>query len=333
MSAEARMEAVYRRAVQASYPRKWRAKCGEELIGVFLDVAVAENRTRATLSDLVNIFGNGCAARFLLFVGKVRPRSRDRVSTLATMLGASMSVMMLMLGEWGPWVRSGSLRWRPTGAGFSERLVELGPFVTLSAAIYLVWIGVFVATVLQRSAARRQLLILAVLTSLIAPLCSWIGGVVAPPPVVSAVLVLAAVLALTGNPTRSIQQLRLLRCGTPLLSAGVLALTVLQLPGQAIFFYNARSVVAIDSHSISHGFGLTLALGTAILATAAIRRHWVILPSGLALPLMAQLFMPTILSDQHLHTVTISGLAVALVAALWTRWHNKRTAEPLLLTA
>lgn len=152
MSPTTRMEETYRAAVRASYPRQWRAESGEELIGVFLDVAAAERRNRVTVLDLANIFVSGTAARFLLIVGKVEPRARDRVSTLATMLGTSMAVLMLLLGEWGPWVRAGSLRWRPTGAGFSERLVELGPFVTLSAATYIVWIAVFVATVLQRSA-------------------------------------------------------------------------------------------------------------------------------------------------------------------------------------
>jgi hypothetical protein len=333
MSPQARMEETYRRAVRASYPRQWRAESGEELIGVFLDVAAAERRTRATVLDLVNILLSGTAARFLLIVGKVGPRVRDRVSTLATMLGASMAVLMLLLGEWGPWVRAGSLRWRPTGAGFSERLVELGPFVTLSAAAYVVWIAVFVATVLQRSAARRQLLILAVLTSVLLPLSSWIGGVMAPPPVVSVVMVLAAVLALAGNATRTVHQLRLARWGTPLLSAGLLAVTVFQLPGRAIFFYNARSVVAVDSHSISYSVGLALVLGTATLAAPAIRRHWAVALSILALPLMAQLFMPRMLSAHDLHTLTIAVLVTSPIAGLWLRWHHRRTAAPVLQPA
>jgi hypothetical protein len=333
MSPQARMEEAYRRAVRASYPRRWSAERGEELIGVFLDVAAAKQRTKATVPDLANIFVNGIAARFLLVVGRVGPRARDRVSTLATMLGASMAVMMLLLGEWGPWVRAGSLRWRPTGAGFSERLVEMGPFVTLSAAAYVVWIGVFVATVLQRSGVRRQLLILAVLASALAPLCSWAGGVMGPPPVVSMVLVLAAVLALVGNPTRSIQQLRLAGWGTPLLSAGLLALTVFQLPGQAIFFYNARSVVAIDSHSISYGMGLAILLGATVLAVPALRLHWAVLVTGLALPSMAQLLMPNILTAPDLHTVTITCLVAAPVATFWTRWYNHRAPEPVLQPA
>jgi hypothetical protein len=319
------MEATYRKAVVASYPRQWLAERGEELIGVFLDVAAREQRTKATCLDLANIFANGMAARFLLIVGKVAPQARDRVSTLATILGTSMAVMMLLLGEWGPWVRAGSLRWRPTGEGFAERLVDLGPFVTLSAAAYIVWIGVFAATVLQRSAARRQLLILAVLTSVLAPVCSWIGGVMAPPPVVSTVSVLAAVLALTGNAARSIHQLRLVGWGSPLLSAGLLALTVFQLPGQAIFFYNARSVFAVDSQSISQGIGLALLTCTAMLAAPRFRRHWAVLLAWLALPLLARLFMANILTAQDLHTITITCFVVAPIAALWLRWYNRRS--------
>ncbi|MET3923205.1 hypothetical protein [Arthrobacter sp. UYEF20] len=333
MRPEARMEETYRAAVRASYPRQWRAESGEELIGVFLEVAAAEQRSRATVLDLANILVSGTAARLLLIVGKVGPRARDRVSTLATMLGTSMAVLMLLLGEWGPWVRAGSLRWRPTEAGFSERLVELGPFVTLSAATYIVWIAVFVATVLQRSAARRQLLILAVLTSILLPLSSWIGGVMAPPPVVSVAMVLAAVLALAGNATRTVHQLRLGRWGTPLLTAGLLAVTVFQLPGQAIFFYNARSVVAVDSHSISYAVGLALILGTAALTAPAICRHWAVALSILALPLMAQFFLPRILSAQDLRTLTIAVLVTAPIAALWMRWHHRRTVAPALQPA
>lgn len=333
MSPEARMEETYRKAVRASYPRQWHTESGEELIGVFLDVAAAEQRTRATILDLANIFVSGTAARLLLIVGKVGPQARDRASTLATMLGTSMATLMLLLGEWGPWVRAGSLRWRPTGAGFSERLVEMGPFVTLSAATYIVWIAVFAATVLQRSAARRQLLILAVLTSVLLPLSSWIGGVMAPPPVVAVAMVLAAVLALAGNATRTVHQLRLARWGTPLLTAGLLAVTVFQLPGRAIFFYNARSVVAVDSHSISYSIGLALILGTAILTAPAIRRHWAVALSILALPLMAQLFLPRTLSAQDLQTLTITVLVTAPIAALWMRWHHRRPLASELQTA
>lgn len=324
MSPHARMEATYRRAVRASYPRQWRAESGEELIGVFLDVAAAEQRTKATILDLANILFSGLTARFLVIVGKVAPQARDRVSALATMLGTSMAVMMLLLGEWGPWVRAGSLRWRPTGAGFSERLLELGPFVTLSAAAYVMWIAVFVATVLQRSAARRHLLVLAALASVLLPLCSWVAGVMAPPPIVSVVMALASVLALSGNATRTIHQLRLARWGTPLLATGLLAVTVAQLPGQAIFFYNARSVVAVDSHSISYSLGMALVLGTAILAVPAIRRHWTLALSLLMLPVIAQLFLPRLLTALDLHTLTITVLVTAPIVALLLRWHHRR---------
>lgn len=103
--------------------------------------------------------------------------------------------------------------------------------------------------------------------------------------------------------------------------------------GRAIFFYNARSVVAVDSHSISYAVGLALILGTATLAAPAIRRHWAVALSMLALPLMAQLFLPRILSAQDLQMLTIAVLVTSPIAALWMRWHHRRTVAPALQQA
>lgn len=155
----------------------------------------------------------------------------------------------------------------------------------------------------------------------------------APPPVVSVAMVLAAVLALAGNATRTVHQLRLARWGTPLLTAGLLAVTVFQLPGRAIFFYNARSVVAVDAHSISYSVGLGLILGATALAAPAIRRHWAVALSILAFPLMAQLFLPRILSAQDFQALTIAVLVTSPIAALWVRWHYRRPVAPALQRA
>lgn len=317
------LEKTYRLA-QSAYPKGWRAEHGEALVGTLLDIADAEHRQKASFGELVNIISNGLGVRALVLTGRIAPVARDRIAVAATVIGTSFATLMLFLGEVGPWVRPGSLIWRPTGAGVSERLVEFGPFVTLTSLVYLTWMAVFLATVARRPGLRRGLLWAVVAVSALAPLYSWLWGVMAAPVLVSAVAIVCALLALAGNPTRTGPRFRFVLVGTPATAAAVLCMMVQQIPGQALFFYNARSVYPIDSQTISWGLGLGLLLVSAPLAVRPPRRHWPVMAAVFASPIVAKLLLPVTLTDDVYTSAAVLMVLLAPVAGVLTwRWNRK----------
>jgi hypothetical protein len=316
------LEKTYRRA-QAAYPKRWRAEHGEALVGILMDIADAEHRQKASIGELVNIISNGLGVRALALTGHIAPAARDRIAVAATVIGTSFAALMLFLGEVGPWIRPGSLIWRPTGAGVSEKLVEFGPFVTLTSLVYLTWMAVFVATVARRPGLRRGLLWAVIAVSALAPLYSWLWGVMSAPVLVSTVAIACALLALAGNPNLTGPRFRFVLFGTPAAAVALLFIMVHQIPGRALFFYNARSVYPIDSQTISWGLGLGLLLISATLAVRPHHRHWPVTAAVAASPIVAKLLLPfTLTGDVYTSAAVLMVILAPVAGVLTWKWNR-----------
>ncbi|MCQ1994286.1 hypothetical protein [Arthrobacter sp. zg-Y1171] len=259
-----KLEATYTRALGA-YPRRWRREQGEELIGVLLYVARSEHRTKATPAELLNLVGNGLATRGLELLGSVGRRRRNGIAFTATVLATYLALTLTLLGEWGPWVRPGTLRWRPTGEGFGEAFLAAGPFTTAAAAVYLALLAGFVAALAGRHSLRRTLHLSAAVAAPLIPLSGAVAGILAPPLTPMLVLSGLALLALIGNPAASASRHVLLGAVTAGVSLAGLWLAVSRLSGgAALFFYDAASVLAVDARS------LTLAAAALMLAVGMV---------------------------------------------------------------
>jgi hypothetical protein len=194
MSDASALESRYRRAVRA-YPAPWRAKHGEELIGVMLDVAAAEGRTKPAIRELAHLVLHGAGARVNRVLSVIPPRRRDRIAAIGTIAGTAVALVLMVLGELGRWLLPNTY----TSAGES-----FGPFTTPAAIIFLLVIGAFLALAAGRHAMTKVLhgLIIAASICLLVMLGAADPGI----PVrrlVFAFFTATSLLALLGTPTRT----------------------------------------------------------------------------------------------------------------------------------
>lgn len=138
MSAE--LERSYRRAL-GWYPRSWREKNADVVVGTLLDVADAEHRTRPRRGELANLAASGISARLGVML---EPRARNAISTIALATGAAYPLAYFAFQLWSPLssAHAPDAFWR----GFN-------PIVNPGLLIAAVWL---VALVLALFAAPRQ---------------------------------------------------------------------------------------------------------------------------------------------------------------------------------
>lgn len=326
----AQLESTYRRAV-AVYPRSWREEQGEELVGVLLDVAAGQDRTKARIGELANVVGLGLATRCSFAFGRISAARRDTIAGTATVLVTYLAVALLLLGEWGPWIRPGSLRWRPTGEGFSERVANFGPFTSLAALVCLGVLAAFLAVVFSRPRVHRSIMLIVAVLSAVLPAVSGMAHVLAPPPPVMFIVAGLALLTLTGRPGRSRPRRYWIAVGAPLLSAVGLALAVRSIPGKALFFYNATSVVSVDSQSLAFGTGLMMLTALAVLAAQGM---WFPVACALAcatLPYTARLLLSIPVTAEDFRLVVIASAVLAVPVAITAFWQGQRIRSPAKL--
>ncbi|MCQ1999895.1 hypothetical protein [Arthrobacter zhaoxinii] len=309
-----KLEATYTRALGA-YPRRWRREQGEELIGVLLYVARSEQRTKATPAELFNLVGNGLATRGLELLGSVGRRRRNGIAFTATVLATYLALTLTVLGEWGPWVRPGTLRWRPTGEGFGEAFLAAGPFTTAAAAVYLALLAGFVAALAGRSQLRRTLHLSAAATAPLIPLSGAVTGILAPPLTPMLVLSGLALLALIGNPAASASRRVLLAAVTAGASLAGLLLAVSRLAGgSALFFYDATSVLAVDARSLTLAAAALMLTVGMVLVSGTRLIPWTAGLAVAAVPLLVRLW-----SGDSLET-WLAGAGLAGPAAAHWEW-------------
>ncbi|WP_104103850.1 hypothetical protein [Arthrobacter sp. 08Y14] len=334
------LEITYQRALSA-YPRRWREEQGDEFIGVLLDVARSEHRSTPTASELLNIVGSGLMARAMHLLGRVSRTRRSVLAFTATVLTFYLAVTMMLLGEWGPWVRPGTLRWRPTGQGFTEQALPLGPFTTGASLIYLLLIAAFICTLLQRTALRRSLFLSAAAGAPLVSLAGQLTGTLAPPLHTMLTLSFLAIVALAGTPAATRPGRVLLTAAAVCFTSGGAALAVFRLSGeQALFFYNPLSVAAVDAHTLTLA-ATALMLAVAVLLLSTTRQlPWTTIVVVLFAPAIALLWsgplagyalvLPPGQSGlwQWNTPLLISALSAGAITALILRPFKKKTLRP-----
>jgi hypothetical protein len=186
------LEARYRRAL-AWYPREWRAKNADAVVGTLLDEAEASGRPRPRLGDLLDLAVSGVRTRFAR-MPFVTSGARDRLATLAFGIGAALMTIMLVGTEFTPWAPD-ALR---------ESVGSFGPFRSAAVIINMMWVVAFVLTLANRRSWSRVILMLTVPASIAAilfinqsPGLYW-----RPPATVLTFVMVLAILAASGRPVR-----------------------------------------------------------------------------------------------------------------------------------
>lgn len=247
------LESSYRRALLA-YPRSWRKRNGDEMLGVLMDAAEQERRTVASTSELFNLIGAGLTTRCERILGGMPAQARDNVSCMALTIASIFAAIMLVLGELGRWFRYNS--YAPGPGLFAS-------FTTPAALTYVLVLAAFGAAVLGLSGLRRILLGLSILTAVTTPLMSSaINGVVSVSWPVLAVFIGGSILSLVGDPVHTATLRRVLTIGAPL-GALILGFTsYLQGGGAQRFFYPGGAAMSAEILSLAGGSLLVAGLLT-----------------------------------------------------------------------
>jgi hypothetical protein len=319
------LEDSYRRALRA-YPASWRVRYEDEFIGVMLDVAESQQRTRPTRTELLDLVLRGITTQVLTIVGKVAPaRRRDRVSAAATIIASSLAVIMMALGELGRWFRWNS---------YTTADAVFGPFTSAAATIYLPVIASFIALAFGRQGLRKLLLLLALLACLAMPvLTNPTNDAAVVGWHVPAVFAVASVVALGGNPIRSQALARTVFRATPILAMLLTCTSYLQGGGAQKTFYGSE-LVLFDSLRLTRSAAEILLLATVLLLSNRKLLPWTVLVGVIAMYFpMTRLFMmlggnPALgLIGIHPGTILAICCLVAPIAA-WIAWKRPRIEFP-----
>ncbi|WP_139346823.1 hypothetical protein [Sinomonas mesophila] len=269
------LEVGYRRALRA-YPRSWRARYGDEFVGVLLDIAESRQRTHPTSAELVAVVFHGLIARISLLLGMVAPAERrDRVAAAATIILTALAAIMMVLGEVGRWFRSNSYT-------LADGLY--GPFTTAASNIYLLAMAAFGALVIGREGFRKLLLGLTVLACLATPLLTDTAhAAVAVHWFIPAVFATGSLLALIGRPARNRKLTKIVVWATPVVTVLLTLTSYLQGGGSQRTFYGHSLMPVVDALTLSRSAAEILALTTAVLLASRKLLPWVVLLSVAAL--------------------------------------------------
>lgn len=147
------LERRYRRAL-GWYPRGWREKNADVVVGTLLDVADAEHRIRPRRGELAGLAASGISTRLGVLL---EPRARDAISTIALATGAAYPLAYFAFQLWSPL----------STAHAPDALARgFNPLVNPSLLVAALWL---IALVLALVAApRRQVLLPAVALAILA---------------------------------------------------------------------------------------------------------------------------------------------------------------------
>lgn len=315
------LESIYRRALTA-YPRSWRARYGEEIIGVMLDIAENQQRTRPQMTEMTNLVFHGITARIVQVVTKIAPaRRRNRVAAAATILSTALAVTMMVLGELGRWFRWNS---------YTQADGLFGPFTTVASVIYLLVIASFTALAMGWEGTRRLLLGLVIVACFTMPFLPQSGqGAVVVSWYVPASFAIASIFALSGNPARTQVLKRTVLAATPITSVFLTATSYLQGGGSQKTFYGTDHVI-FDQLSLTRSVAEILALSTIILLANRKLLPWAILVGGIALHHPLSNLLLLVGGDAAIGLVGIQPdkiLAICCIAAplaAWVAWKRPR---------
>ena len=280
MSETTPLESRYRQALRA-YPAQWRAKHGEELLGVMLDVAADEGRLRPTASELLHLTWHGTYARVNRLLSILPRRRRDRLAAVGSVAGTALALAMMVLGELGRWFRWNS---------YTLADAPFGRLTTPASVVFLLVIAAFAATALGLRAAGKALYAAAAATSTALAIALVATDPTIPVhPVVFVFFTAASLLALLGNPTRTAALRALVLYASPALGVFLTLISYLQGGGSQRTFWGGP--YTINDFTLAM-YSLALLTLAALLAAAGRKsRPWaclILIPLA-SLPVAAML--------------------------------------------
>ena len=156
------LESRYRSALRW-YPKEWRVKNEDAVVGTLLDVAEDDARAQPSRGELANLRNSGLSVR-LGFVGRRVPKDvREHAAILTFGLGVAISAAGIVFGGW-TWDYAGK-SYHQVWSGFAL-LQNLGS----GQVIYVVWVAAFVTALFSLRRTTTVLLLTSIPVSIVWPL-------------------------------------------------------------------------------------------------------------------------------------------------------------------
>ncbi|GAA4265308.1 hypothetical protein [Frondihabitans peucedani] len=140
------LDETYRRLLRW-YPRSWRARNGDVLLGTLLGVAEAQGRSLPARGEAASIRVHGSSARLDLLV---EPAVRNAASTVALTLGAGLAAASFVMGTWVPW--------GTRGPGLSAYPSSAASLLNPSLVLAVLWLAALALAVGRRWLVGRVVL-------------------------------------------------------------------------------------------------------------------------------------------------------------------------------
>jgi hypothetical protein len=187
------LEQQYRRTLR-SYPPSWRVQNEDAIIGTLLDVAEGENRTRARISEQLNLTVNGLLTRVGIFVPV---GVREGVATVALATGTAFGIFYFVFFDWSPWTVARRATLMPENQNF-------GPFVNPGVIVCGLWAVAFIVALAGKHTFTRIIMVLVIVTVVAIPFVNQLPfvGWAGPSSTNLGFFGLLAALSLTGTPRR-----------------------------------------------------------------------------------------------------------------------------------
>ncbi|MGH3713945.1 MAG: hypothetical protein ACRDT4_10870 [Micromonosporaceae bacterium] len=178
-----RLARRYRTLLRA-YPKSYRERRGEEILGTLLDTA-GPGQSRPSLADATDLIAAGVRQRLAVDAVPSLHRGLLLAAPLALGLAAGLSLFFWLGTELAPF--------RP----LAEQRV--GPFMTLAPVAYVAWLLAVLAPLAVPRFGRRPWIGLALVATLAVPLVALLSPYGAPPGYVTALLAGLGLVALAGD--------------------------------------------------------------------------------------------------------------------------------------
>ena len=149
MTAPERRLARRCRRLLRCYPRSWREHREEEVIGLLMQQAAAEQQSTAGLRTVIDLIGHGLEARLDTALRWLPWRLRERIATAALVVVAGLSLLMLVGELIAAHIRTAS------GEVLNHNYFTSGPFLSLRAGMYVGYIAAAVLCVAGRPGLAR----------------------------------------------------------------------------------------------------------------------------------------------------------------------------------
>ncbi len=186
------LDQTYRRALRW-YPRKWRTRNEDAVVGTLLDLAEEDHRTAPARGELADLRASGLAVR-LGPLGRIPGPVRDRVVALLFGLGSGIAIVApIALATQRAGIPPAALRY----------FTIVGPFVGYLFVIYAVWLLALIAALIGRRWVARAVACIAVVLDIALKIAE--GGFQsdfgrASTTTTIVFLAIIAILSFTGNP-------------------------------------------------------------------------------------------------------------------------------------